>query len=71
MTKHRIIMAFVNIALLTAVTTAAATMRSHSPSTNRLIAPAGMMPFEELKVDVSKLPTDDFDDQSLVYSAKR
>jgi hypothetical protein len=71
MTKHRIIIAFVNIALLTAVTAAAATMRSHSPSTNRLIAPAGMMSFEEFRVDVNKLPTDDFDDQSLVYSAKR
>jgi hypothetical protein len=70
MTKHRRITGLVAIALLTAATTAAA-MRSQSPSTNRLIAPAGMMSFEELRVDINKLPTDDFDDQSLVYSTKR
>ena len=72
MTKHRRITGLVIIALLTAAaTTAAATMRSHSPSTNRLIAPAGMMSLEELRIDINKLPTDDYDDQSLVYSTKR
>jgi hypothetical protein len=70
MTKYRTITGFVAIALLAAATTAA-TMRSPSPSTDRLIAPASMMAFKELRVDVNKLPTDDFDDQSLVYSTKR
>jgi hypothetical protein len=70
MTKYRTITGFVAIALLAAATTAA-TMRSPSPSTDRLIAPASMMSFKELRVDVNKLPTDDFDDQSLVYSTKR
>jgi hypothetical protein len=70
MTKYRTITGFVAIALLAAATTAA-TMRSPSPSTDRLIAPASMISFKELRVDVNKLPTDDFDDQSLVYSTKR
>ena len=70
MTKYRTITGFVAIALLAAATTAA-TMRSPSPSTDRLIAPASMTSFKELRVDVNKLPTDDFDDQSLVYSTKR
>ena len=70
MTKYRTITGFVAISLPTAATTAA-TMRSPSPSTDRLIAPASMMAFKELRVDVNKLPTDDFDDQSLVYSTKR
>ena len=61
MTKHRTVAAFVVIALL-AATTAAATMRSHSPSTNALATRAGMMPFTELGVDVNKLPTENFDD---------
>jgi hypothetical protein len=29
------------------------------------------MSLSELKVDVNKLATDDYDDQSFVYSAKR
>jgi hypothetical protein len=70
MTKYRTITGFVAIALLAAATTAA-TMRSPSPSTDRLIAPASMMAFKELRVDVNKLPTDDFGDQSPVYSTKR
>jgi predicted transglutaminase-like cysteine proteinase len=71
MTKHRRITGLVIIALLTAAATTAAAMRPHSPSTNRPIAPAGMMSFKELAADVNRLPTDDFDDQSLVYSTKR
>jgi len=71
MTKHRRITGLVIIALLTAAATTAAATRPHSPSANRLIAPAGMMSFKELGADVNRLPTDDFDDQSLVYSTKR
>ena len=58
--KHRSIAAFVVIALL-AATTAAATMRSPSPATNRAIAPAGIMSSGEITPDVNKLPTERFD----------
>ena len=70
MTKHRTITGFVAVALLAAATTAA-TMRSRSPSTDRPIESAGMMLFKELTADVNKLPIEDFEDQSLVYSTKR
>ena len=66
MTKHRTITGFVVFALL-AVAATAATMRSYSPSTERILVAAG----GNLTVDVNKLPTEDFDDQSLVYSSKR
>jgi hypothetical protein len=66
MTKHRTITGSVVVALL-AVAATAATMRSHSPSTERILAPAS----GNLTVDVNKLPTEDFDDHSLVYSSKR
>ena len=67
MMKHQTIAGFVAVALLAAAATAAA-MRSHSPSTDR---PIGMMLFKELTADVNKLPTEDFEDQSLVFSTKR
>jgi hypothetical protein len=70
MTKHRTITGFVAVALLAAVATAA-TMGSYSPSTDRSNGPAGVMSFKEITADVNKLPADDFDDQSLVYSKKR
>jgi hypothetical protein len=66
MTKHRTITGFVVVALL-AVTTAA-NVRSHSRSTELPIASAGMVSFKERTADVNRLPTEDFDDQSLVYS---
>jgi hypothetical protein len=67
MTKHRTITGFVVVALL-AVTTAA-NVRSHARLTDLPNASAGMASFKELTTDVNKLPTEDFDDQSLVYSA--
>ncbi len=66
MTKHRTITGFVIVALL-AVTTAA-NVRSHGRSTDLPIGSAGMVSFKELTTDVNKLPTEDFEDQSLVYS---
>ena len=70
MMKHRTITGLLAVALLaTAVT--AATLRSHSPSTDRIVRFAGMTLSKGLTVDVNKLPTEDFDDQSLVYSSKR
>lgn len=69
MMKHRTITGFVAVALIAAATTAA-TMRSHSPLAVRA---AGMMPLQELHAaaGVNKLPIEDFEDQSLVYSTKR
>ena len=69
MTKHRTITGFVALALLTGAATAA-TLRP-LPSQHHPNASAGIMSFSELKVDVNKLATDDYDDQSFVYSAKR
>jgi hypothetical protein len=64
--KHRTITGFVAVALLAAATTAA-TMRSHSPLTVRT---AGMMSLQEPQTaaGVNKLPIEDFEDMSLVYS---
>ena len=55
------------IALLAAATSM---LRSHSPSAGR---PVGMMSLQELHAttDVNKLPIEDVDDQSLVYSKTR
>jgi hypothetical protein len=69
MMKHRTIAGFAAVALLAAAAATAATMRSHSPSTDLPVASAGMgSSFKELTVDVNKLPTENVDDQSLVYS---
>ena len=65
MTKHRTITGSVVVALL-AVAATVGVMRSHSPSTNRTVVAAGT-----LTVDVNKLPIEDFEDQSLVFSSKR
>lgn len=66
MTKHRTITGFVAVALLAVAV--AANMRSHSSSTGLPVASAGMGSFKELMADVNKLPTEQFDDQSLVFS---
>jgi len=65
MVKHRTIAGFVAVALL-----AAAIMRSHSPP---IVSAAGMMSLQELHAaaGVNKLPIEEFEDQSLVYSTKR
>jgi len=60
------ISAFAAIFLLAAATTM---LRSHSSSTDRL-GTSGMPSLQELQStgDVSKLPVEEFEDQSLVYS---
>ena len=65
MTKHRMVTGFVAVALLAA----AATMRS--PSIDRAIASAGVAELKGVTADVNKLPIEDFDDQSFVFSTKR
>jgi hypothetical protein len=64
MMKHRAITGLVAVALL-AATTAAATMRSHSAS---VVRAAGMMSLPDTAAGVNKLPVEDFEDMSLVYS---
>jgi hypothetical protein len=68
MTKHRTITSFVAVALLAVAATAA--LRS-PPSKNHPDASAGIMSLSELRADANRLATDDYDDQSFVYSAKR
>jgi hypothetical protein len=65
--KRLMISAVAAIALLAAATSM---LRSHSPSVGR---PAGMMSLQELHTttDVNKLPIEDVDDQSLVFSKTR
>ena len=67
MTKRRTITGFAAVALLAIAGTATA-MRSYLPSNRCPIASAGIGSPEYLAVDVNKLPTEHFDDQSLVYS---
>jgi hypothetical protein len=71
MKKHQTITGVAAFVLLAAAATAAATtLRSPSPSAHLPIAPAGILSLKELSVDVNKLPIEDFDDQSLVFSTR-
>jgi hypothetical protein len=69
--KRLMISAFAAVALLAAATTM---LRSHSPTSDRPAGTIGMVSLQELPssaADVNKLPIEDFEDQSLVYSTKR
>jgi hypothetical protein len=72
--KRLMISAFAAVALL-AVATTVLWSRSPSPSMGHPVEPAGLMALQELHsgARVNKLPIEDFEDQSLVYStvAKR
>ena len=65
--KRLMISTFAAVALLAAATTM---WQSHSAATSRPSVTAGMMSLQDLQkaVDVNKLPIEEFDDQSLVYS---
>ena len=67
MKKHQTITGVAALVLLAA---AATTLHSPSPSAHLPIAPAGILSLKELAVDVNKLPIEDFDDQSLVFSTR-
>jgi hypothetical protein len=67
MTKHRTIIGFVAVALLAVAATATLTKRPLSPSTERVVTAAA----GNLTADVSKLPIEEFDDQSVVFTPKR
>ena len=66
--KRLMISAFAVVALLAAATTV---LQSHSSATRFSAGTAGMMSLQELHATagVNKLPIEDFEDQSLVYSA--
>ncbi len=66
--KRLMISAFAAVAVLAAATT---TLPSRSPATNRASVTAGMMSLQELHAaaGVNKLPIEELEDQSLVYSA--
>jgi hypothetical protein len=65
--KLLMISAFAAVALFAAATTV---LRSHSPSSDRLVGTRGMPSLQELQStgDVNKLPVEECEDQSLVYS---
>ena len=67
--KRLMISAFAAVALLAAATNM---LRSHPPSTDRLVGTVGMPSLQELQsaADVNKLPTGEFEDRSLVYSTE-
>jgi hypothetical protein len=65
--KLLMISGFAAVALVAAATTMP---RSHSPSIDRPVGLAGMMSLQEFHTGagVNKLPIEDFEDQSLVFS---
>ena len=65
--KRLMISAFAAVALIAAATTM---LWSHSPSNARRAISADAMSLQELHnaANVNKLPIEDFDDQSLVFS---
>ena len=65
--KRLVISAFTAVALLAAATTM---LRSHSPSSDRVAEAVGMPTLQQLQssADAKKLPAEEFEDQSLVYS---
>lgn len=65
--KLLMISAFAAVALLTAATTM---LWSHTPSADRPVGSFGLMSGSALQTatDVNKLPIEEFEDQSLIYS---
>jgi hypothetical protein len=63
--KHLMIYAFAAIALLAAATTM---LLSHTPAISHATGSADLMSSQAAAPDVNKLPTEEFEDQSLVYS---
>ena len=66
--KRLLISAFAVVAMLAAATTV---LRSHAPATSFSSATAGMMPEQLLPgaAGLKQLPIEEFEDQSLVFSA--
>jgi hypothetical protein len=68
--KRLIISGLAAVALLAAATTM---LRSHSPSTDHTVGAVGKTSLQEphTAAGVNKLPIEDFEDMSLVYSRKQ
>jgi len=68
--KSLMISGFVAVAILAIATTM---LWSHSPSADRAVASAGTMSIQKLHAatDVNKLPTEEFEDQSMIFSRPR
>lgn len=67
--RRLMISAFAAVALLAAATTM---LRSRSPAADHLVGMAGMPSLQELQSagEVNKLPIEEFEDRSLVYSSE-
>ena len=65
--KHLMISGFAAVALLTI---AATMLWSHTPSINGPVRTAGIMSSQSV-ASLNKLPIEEFEDMSLVYSTKR
>ena len=67
--KHLLFLAFAAVTVLATVT-ATTMLRSHSSPIDRAVGPSGMMSLQELvaAAGANKLPIEEFEDQSLVYS---
>ena len=65
--KRRLISAFAAIALVAAATTR---LRSHTPATDRAVGFSDAMSLQQLHSapGVNKLPIEEYEDQSLVFS---
>jgi hypothetical protein len=65
--KHLMISAFAAIALFAAATTM---LRSHTPATDRTVGSPDAMSLQQLHSapGVNKLPIEEYEDQSLVFS---
>ena len=57
------------IAAIALLASAATVLQSHTPSPDRPAGSAGMMSLSELHTAANKLPVEEFEDQSLVYSS--
>jgi hypothetical protein len=66
--KRLMIYAFVIVALVASM---ASLLRSHSPSTDQSVGSVGMPSLKEIQtaVYINKLPSEDFEDMSLVTSS--
>lgn len=66
--KRLMISAFAAFALIAAATTM---LRSHTAATSHAVESADLMSSRAAAPDVNKLPIEEFEDQSLVYSTKK
>jgi len=63
--KHLMIYAFAAVALFAAATTM---LRSHTPAISHAAGSADLVSSLAAASDVNKLPTEEYEDQSLVFS---